>query len=78
MTTNTPALDQMPLRAQTGYILKHANVLTDHEMTPGVVLGMLSAKGVLDDEYVENNQLTDDAYEIVEDVIERNRGDGDE
>lgn len=66
------ALDELPLRARVGYICKYGRV-AQGELTPGVVLGILSAKGALDD--VSD---LEGARSVAAEVIAYQRGDGDE
>lgn len=68
---NTPALEELPLRAQCGYVIKYGTV-KQGELTPGVIAGILHAKGVLEDdadldevrrvagEVLDNNPETND------------------
>lgn len=55
-------LDDLPIRAQIGYVLKYGN--TDDDIEPATVVGILSAKGVLRED-------PDEALTIAEDVFER-------
>lgn len=69
--TNDPLKD-IPLRAQVGHVLKYGSADAD-SISPPMVLGMIAAKDALADEWVENGCITDEAREIVEDVLETNR-----
>lgn len=61
--SDRPALADLPtVRSKCGYVCKYGRV-REGELTPGVVLGVLSAKGVLDD------TDPDEAREIAADVV---------
>lgn len=60
---NTPALEELPPRAQIGYVLKYGNV-THGELTPSNVVGILHAKGVLETDNIDNYR--DLASEVME------------
>lgn len=66
---NKPALDELPLRAQCGHVYKYSNV-KQGELTPGVIAGILAAKGVLDDD-----QDLEGVKAIAQEVLEVQRGD---
>lgn len=44
---SAPALEEIPLRAQIGYVLEYGNVV-EGEFSPAAIVGILAAKGVLD------------------------------
>lgn len=54
---NTPALEELPLRAQCGYVVKYSRV-KQGELTPGVVAGVLAAKGVIAEQHTQNEIKT--------------------
>lgn len=64
-----PRLDELPLRAQIGYILKNGEV-KHGEMDPSVIVGILHAKNWLGDD-----RDTEGVEQIVEEVIEYGRWD---
>lgn len=65
---STPALEELPLRAKCGYVIKYSSV-KQGELTGSVIAGILAAKGVVDDDI-------DEVREVAQDVLETRRGDG--
>lgn len=61
---NTPALDDLPFRAQCGYICKYGRVV-EGETTGAALVGILRSKGVLDDD-ADPEALRDVAQEVLD------------
>ena len=61
---NTPALADIPFRAQCGYICKYSRV-HEGDLTGPVLVGILRSKGVLDDD-ADPEELLSVAQEVLD------------